>query len=119
MRRMRSDGKNGTDCGIAVPFAADAVTKSPGQEGVSMSTIVQPNVFTALVRVGSHRDSLGNKQRVSVGVTENGGIEVTLPGTGNPSLRLSFDEAEELATVLADSALIVRFSHGAGFTEVA
>lgn len=84
-----------------------------------MSTIVQPNVFTALVRAGSHRDPLGNKQAVSVGVTESGGIEITLPGGGKPLLRLSFDEAEELATVLADSALIVRFSHGAGFTEVA
>ncbi|WP_176748904.1 hypothetical protein [Rhodococcus erythropolis] len=54
-----------------------------------------------------------------MGVTESGGIEITPPGGGNRSLRLSFDEAEELATVLADSALIVRFSHGAGFTEVA
>ncbi len=84
-----------------------------------MSAIVQPNVFTALVRAGSYRDRLGNKQEVSVGVTESGGIEITLPGGGKPLLRLSFDEAEELATVLADSALIVRFSHGAGFTEVA
>lgn len=111
--------KNGTNCGIALPFAADAVTKSPGQEGVSMSIIVQPNVFSALVRVGSHRDPIGNKQAVSVGVTESGGIEITLPGAATPTLRLSFDEAEELATALADSALIVRFSHGAGFTEVA
>ncbi|MDJ0014944.1 hypothetical protein [Rhodococcus erythropolis] len=54
-----------------------------------------------------------------MGVTESGGIEITLPGAATPTLRLSFDEAEELATVLADSALIVRFSHGAGFTEVA
>lgn len=71
------------------------------------------------MRAGSHRDPLGNKQHLSVGVTESGGIEITLPGAETPSLRISFDEAEELAAVLADSALIVRFSHSAGFTEVA
>lgn len=116
---MNIDTKNGTSCGIALPFAADAVENPNPYEGVSMSTIVQANVFTALVRVGSHRDPLGNKQAVSVGVTENGAIEITLAGAKTPSLRLSFDEAEELAAVLGDSALIVRFSHGAGFAEVA
>lgn len=116
---MNSQRKNGIGRGSCVPISADAVQNPNPYEGVSMSTIVVPNVFESEVRVGSHRDSLGNKQRVRVGVTENGGIEVTLPGAGNPSLRLSFDEAEELAAVLGDSALIVRFSHGAGFAEVA
>ncbi|GAB6920735.1 hypothetical protein JCM9803A_11850 [Rhodococcus erythropolis] len=112
--------ENGTDHAGPTAFVISAIEQNPNPyEGVSMSTIVVPNVFESEVRVGSHRDSLGNKQRVRVGVTENGGIEVTLPGAGNPSLRLSFDEAEELAAVLGDSALIVRFSHGAGFAEVA
>lgn len=84
-----------------------------------MRSIVMPHVFESEVRVGSHRDNLGRKQAVSIGVTESGGIEVTLPGAGNPSLRLSFDEAEELAATLGDSALIVRFSHGASCIEVA
>ncbi|ROZ53525.1 hypothetical protein EEB12_26725 [Rhodococcus sp. WS1] len=109
----------GIDRGMAVPIATDAVQNPNPYEGDSVTTIVQPSVFSAEVRVGSHRDNLGRKQEVSVAVTENGGIEVTLPGDENPSLRLSFDEAEELSAVLADSALIVRFSHGAGFTEVA
>lgn len=84
-----------------------------------MSSTVTPHVFESEVRVGSRRDSFGNKQSVSVGISESGGINVGLPGMGTDSLRLSFDEAEELASVLADSAMIVRFSHGAGFTEVA
>ncbi|GAA3157764.1 hypothetical protein GCM10020255_039400 [Rhodococcus baikonurensis] len=112
--------KNGTDRGELRSRLQPMPFQNPNLEVRDpMTTIVQPNVFTALVRAGSHRDPMGNKQAVSVGVTESGGIEITLPGGGNPTLRLSFDEAEELATVLADSALIVRFSHGAGFTEVA
>ncbi len=112
--------ENGTDHAGPTAFVISAIEQNPNPyEGASMSTIVVPNVFESEVRVGSHRDSLGNKQCVRVGVTENGGIEITLPGAGNPSLRLSFDEAEELAAVLGDSALIVRFSHGAGFAEVA
>lgn len=105
---------------VAPAHMTSAVQNPILEEGVfAMRSIVLPHVFGSEVRVGSHRDRLGNKQAVSVGVTESGGIEVTLPGAENPTLRLSFDEAEELAAVLGDSALIVRFSHAAGFTEVA
>lgn len=105
---------------VATAHMTSAVQNPILEEGVfAMRSIVRPHVFGSEVRVGSHRDHLGNKQAVSVGVTESGGSGVTLPGAGNCSLRLSFDEAEELAAVLGDSALIVRFSHNAGFAEVA
>ena len=111
---------NGASQAVAPAYMTSAVQNPNLEEGVFvMRSIVLPHVFGSEVRVGSHRDPIGNKQAVSVGVTESGGIEVTLPGAENPTLRLSFDEAEELAAVLGDSALIVRFSHAAGFTEVA
>ena len=83
---MMDQRKNGTGRGSCIPNLADAVQNPNPYEGVSMSAIVQPNVFTALVRAGSYRDRLGNKQEVSVGVTESGGIEITLPGGGKPLL---------------------------------
>lgn len=72
-----------------------------------------PNVFTGAVRLGRQVD----RRAIAVTVTESGAIVVTTPGAEPTAL--TFDEAEHLAALLNDSALIVRVSHGAGIAAVA
>ncbi|MHA4852454.1 hypothetical protein L1080_023370 [Rhodococcus sp. MSC1_016] len=95
-----------------------------------MNILTYTSVFAGTVVLGKRSDG----RSVQVSVTESGRIEVTFPqadhldggdnvagqhhlGDAN-KMTLTFDEAEHLAQLLNDSALIVRVSHGAGF-EVA
>ena len=82
-------------------------------DNVTQLNPVSPTVFSGNVTLGRLMD----KRAIAVTITEAGGITITGPDC--PPVTLTFDEAEHLASLLRDSALIYRVSAGAGYTVVA